>query len=269
MDIDAYLRRIDYAGPLAPDLATLRGLHRAHLLAVPYENLDVQLGRPLTPNPQDAFDKIVGRHRGGWCYEMNGVFGLALEALGFRVTRLAGAVMRERFGARTQASHLVLRVDLDEPWLADVGYGDGPIEPFRPRPGRFEQVGHGFDCTLVEDGWLRFQNPPYAPRSFDIRLDAADEAELAAKCASLQSDLASIFQQNAIVQRHTGGELLMLRNRVLRRVGATGETQTRLESAEAFVAALRETFGLDLPEAAALWPRICAQQVAADEAAAG
>lgn len=262
----AYLDRIGYDGPVRPDLATLRSLHRAHLLAVPYENLDVQLGRPLTPDPQAAFEKIVGRRRGGWCYEMNGAFGLALEAIGFKVTRLAGAVWRERLGDLNLASHLVLRVDLDEPWLADVGYGDGPIEPFRPEPGPFAQRGFEFDCETTDDGWLRFRNHKHAPRSFDLTLTAADEAALAARCKGLQTD--SIFVQNAIVQRHTTTGLLVLRNRTLRRIEADRIADDQeIRSPAELVAVLADAFDLHLPEAAALWPRICAQHDAALAAA--
>ena len=137
MDLKAYLDRIGFAGEPRPDLATLSALHRAHLMAIPYESLDVQLGRPLTPDPDAAFEKIVVRRRGGWCYEMNGLFGLALEAIGFRVTRLAGGVMREVLGDVQVGNHLVLRVDLDRPWIADVGFGDGTLEPFPLQAGPF------------------------------------------------------------------------------------------------------------------------------------
>src|SRR5262249_18712331 len=72
MDLSAYLRRIRYEGEASPDRATLDAVQRAHLLAIPYENLDVQLGRRRTTDPQQAFDKLVTQGRGGWCYEMNG-----------------------------------------------------------------------------------------------------------------------------------------------------------------------------------------------------
>src|SRR3954471_15025485 len=98
MDLKAYFGRIGYVGEPRVDLATLRALHRAHLLAIPYENLDVQLGRPLTTDPAAAYDKIVRRRRGGWCYEMNGLFGWALETVGFSVMRMAGGAMRELRG---------------------------------------------------------------------------------------------------------------------------------------------------------------------------
>src|SRR4051812_23247177 len=131
MNLQAYLARIGYQGDLSPTAETLRGIQRAHLLAIPYENLDVHLGRPLTLEPAVAYDKIVGQGRGGWCYEMNGLLGWALEEIGFSVTRLAGANRRGPGGSRVPGPHLVLRVDLDgETWIVDAGYGDGPIEPF-------------------------------------------------------------------------------------------------------------------------------------------
>lgn len=263
VDLSAYLERIGYAGEVRRDLATLRALHRAHLLTVPYENLDVQLGQPLTTDPAAAFDKIVRRGRGGWCYEMNGAFGLALEAAGFEVTRLAGAVMREVLGPANLASHLVLKVDIDgETWLADVGYGDGPIEPIQPVAGPYVQRGFEFDRERLEDGWLRMRNHRFAPRSFDVRLEPAEEAELAGRCVHLQTSPTSIFVQNAIVQRHTPEGLVLLRNRILRRISPEGAQDRLVESPAEYVTLLREVFGLDLPEAADLWPRICAQHEA-------
>src|SRR5215475_3747002 len=114
MDIDAYLDRIGLKARPAPTLEGLTTLHRAHLRAIPYEDLDVQLGRPVTIERPPIYDKIVGRHRGGWCYEMNGIFGWALGELGFRVTRTTGAVMREAWGEMAVRNHLVLRVELPE-----------------------------------------------------------------------------------------------------------------------------------------------------------
>ncbi|MGZ5987852.1 MAG: arylamine N-acetyltransferase family protein, partial [Rhizomicrobium sp.] len=130
MDISDYLGRIGLTGRPEPTLAGLRTLHHAHLVSIPYEDLDVQLGKPLTTDPMAAYDKIVNRRRGGWCYEMNGVFGWALGELGFDVTRATGAVMREAMGELSDGNHLVLKVVLKEGvYLADVGFGDGPRDP--------------------------------------------------------------------------------------------------------------------------------------------
>ena len=98
MDLQAYLDRIGFKGPVRPDLATLRAVHRAHQYAVPFENLDVQLRRPVVLDIEPNYDKIVRRRRGGWCYEMNGVMGWALREIGFDVMRMGAGVMRETVG---------------------------------------------------------------------------------------------------------------------------------------------------------------------------
>ncbi|WP_068878100.1 MULTISPECIES: arylamine N-acetyltransferase [unclassified Phenylobacterium] len=261
MDLQAYFDRIGFKGFARPDLATLRALHRAHALAVSYENLDVQLGRPLTTCPAAAFDKIVRQGRGGWCYEMNGVLGAVLEAIGFKVTQLAGGVMRELRGDEAIGNHLVLLVELDgEPWIADVGFGDGPREPYPLREGAFACDGYDFRLEQIGAGWWRLQNHANggAP-NFDFTLDPADPALLAAKCHELQTSPASVFVMTAIAQRHTEGEIRMLRGRVFRRITPTWKTDLLLDTADDFIALLKREFDLDLPEAAEAWPRILAR----------
>ncbi len=134
MDLDAYLARIGHEGPLSVDARTLAALQRAHLLAVPFENLDIIWGNPIVLDVTTHFAKIVERHRGGFCYEQNDLFAWALRTIGFRVTRLGAGVWGERDGAwdyNDEASHLLLRVDLDEPWVADVGFGENFRAPLR------------------------------------------------------------------------------------------------------------------------------------------
>lgn len=138
MKIDAYLARIGYRGPLQVDLETLTALHRAHLLAIPYENLDICLGRTLSLDEAAIYQKLVTARRGGWCYEMNGLFAWALEALGFAVQRLASTVGRQS-PATEDGSHLILLVELDRPYLADVGFGNGLLEPIPLEEGTYRQ----------------------------------------------------------------------------------------------------------------------------------
>lgn len=259
-----YLRRIGFEGEARPDLGTLKRIHRLHHLAIPYENLDVQLGQPVTTDPAAAFDKIVGRGRGGWCYEMNGLLGWALAEIGFEVTRMAGGVVRQLRGDEMVGNHLVLRVETDEgPWMADVGFGDGPIDPYPIAEGSFRNGLFDFRLERPEDGWWRLHNHPAggAP-SFDFRMEPADEAGLAAKCEWLQTAPESNFVLNAVVQRHREDALLMLRGRTLRTATAAGLEDRMVGSADDYVALLREAFGLDLPEAAGLWPAILARHEA-------
>jgi N-hydroxyarylamine O-acetyltransferase len=260
MNLQAYLDRIGYAGPVRVDLPTLAALHRHHLRAIPYENLDVQLGRPLDLDPAAAFEKLVVRRRGGWCYEMNGLFGAMLEQAGFQVTYLAGAVLREQRGPEAVGNHLVLRVDLDRPYLADVGFGDGMIEPTPLTPGPFESDGYGFRLETRHGGWWRFHNHaeggvPY----FDFTLDPADPERLSSACQWLQTSPESVFVQTAVCQRLTDHGVIVLLGRALRLLAPDEPPMTILKRPEELLAALRTHFGLDVPDAATLWPKICAR----------
>jgi N-hydroxyarylamine O-acetyltransferase len=261
MNIDHYLRRIGVTGPIEPNLESLRALHRAHLLAIPYENLDVQLGRPVTIEIPAIYKKIVEGGRGGWCYEMNGIFGWALKELGFRVTRATGSVMREMGGDASNGNHLVLRIETDEGlYLADVGFGDGPIQPIAIVPGEFTAHGFSFGLTRIDENWWRLRNHPAggAP-SFDFHLAPADETLLATQCHRLQTAPDSIFVQNVFCFRFTREGLVNLRGRVLRTVTPQGVSERLLESAGEFQSVIEETLGLNIPEASSLWPRVCAR----------
>ena len=124
-DLDAYFARLGYTGPREPTLATLRALQLAHLSAIPFENLDVLLGRGIRIDLAAVEDKLVRQRRGGYCFEQNTLFSAVLCALGFEVTPL---LARVRWGIppaqRTPLTHMILRVTLDgRPWLADAGFG--------------------------------------------------------------------------------------------------------------------------------------------------
>ena len=275
MDLAAYFDRIGFTGEARPDLATLRAVHRAHLQAIPYDSLDVQLGRSLTIDPAAAYDKIVGRRRGGWCYEMNGLMGWALSEIGFSVTRMAGAAMRAERGDSTIGNHLVLRIDLPgepNPWIADVGFGDGMLDPFALRPADLEAEGHRFRLEAMDAGWWRFHNHEFGgAKSFDFTLAPADPALLAEKCAWLQSAPDSPFVMNVICQRWRGDEVLQLLGRTYRQIRPGVRGERVIASADEMIAVLRDDFTLDVPEAEALWPGIVArhEQVLAEAAAKG
>src|SRR5215213_9389215 len=129
MDIHDYLNRINYRGTLEPSVATLEALQRAHLLAVPFENLDIHLGRPIVLDQAALFDKIVRRRRGGFCYELNGLFAALLSALRFDTKMLSASVANAKGEWGPEFDHMTLLVTLDKRWLVDVGFGDSFIEP--------------------------------------------------------------------------------------------------------------------------------------------
>lgn len=129
VDVDSYLDRIGFDGEVEKDRPTLEALQRAHLTSVPFENLDVYARSGVRTELAWSLDKIVQRGRGGWCFELNGAFSALLDALGFPMTRMAATVL-EGDTPSTTPNHLTLRVDLDRPYLVDVGFGaSGPIRP--------------------------------------------------------------------------------------------------------------------------------------------
>ncbi|MEU4119947.1 arylamine N-acetyltransferase [Kitasatospora sp. NPDC028055] len=173
----AYLERIGVPDPGAPSAAGLARLQEAHLRAVPFENLSVHLGEPIVLDPAALVAKVVDRRRGGFCYELNGAFAELLRSLGYRVSLLAARV----FGGEQPGppfDHLALRVDLDEPWLADVGFGRFTRLPVR-LDGRAEQsdphgtallrpYGDDGDLDVLLDGvpQYRIDRRPYPLADF-------------------------------------------------------------------------------------------------------
>lgn len=259
MDVSTYLKRIDFAGPVRPDFETLQRLHRAHLFAIPYENLDVQLDRPVTIELEPIYEKIVNRGRGGWCYEMNGLLGWALGELGFKVHRGKGGVMRVLRGDDAVGNHLVLPVTLaDGTVLADVGFGDGPIDPIRLVAGEFKAGLFTYRLEQLENEWWRLNNHSSggAP-SFDFNLAPVGEALLARQCEFLQKSEMSPFVQNLVCQRYTPERFTMLRGRVLRTFDGGPMQEHLIADEKEFMTVLSTVFGLDVPEAASLWPKIC------------
>ena len=259
-ELGAYLRRIGYAGTPRPEFRTLAELHRLHLTSIAYDALDVQLGRPVTLDPRDAFAKLVLSARGGWCYEMNGLFAWMLEAIGFHVTRVAGTVERQVGDATGRGNHLVLLVELDRTYVADVGFGEGPQEPFPLVDGTFEQQGCRYRLGLLDGGWWRLGNETINDASaFDFRTEPAELTRLEATSQQLQSEPTSPFVQNAVVAICVSGGYDILRGRVLTEVRPPTSTRIRIASAESYAALLRDRFGIDLAESATLWPRIVAR----------
>ncbi len=161
MKIGRYLSRIGYNGTTANSISTLQALHRAHLLAIPYENLDIHLGQRLTLDLEHIYAKIVEGGRGGWCYEMNGLFAWALQELGFTVAMLGSTVgAPAQGGVGNDLDHLILQVQLDQPWLVDVGFGNAFIEPLPLIPGDYQQGWMTFRLEQGADKWF-FHNQPH------------------------------------------------------------------------------------------------------------
>lgn len=250
---------------MTPTAETLAGVMRAHVATIPFENIDVQLGRPTSRALPDIFAKLVDRRRGGWCYEQNGLLGWALGRIGFAVTPLAGGVMRLAAGDAALGNHLALLVDLDDgPWLVDAGFGGSLAAPVRLVAAEHRHAPYQLSLAQLDDGYWRYEEEVEGkPFSFDFRAAPGDAGLLDAHHARLQAAPDSPFVLNLVVQRRLGDRHLSLRGRVLTELGPDGQTeQTLLADADALVGTLATRFGLDVPEIAACWPAICARHTA-------
>lgn len=238
-----YLDRLGAPAPGAPDEHLLRDLHARHLAAVPFENLSIHLGEPVRLDEPTLVDKIVDRGRGGFCYELNGLFAALLRTLGFDVTLLA-ARMHTAAGPSHPFDHLTLRVDLDQRHLVDVGSGAGSRYPLRldwPEPqtdpdGEFLLVdaAHG-DIDVLRDGRPRYRVEPRA----------RDLADFTTACWWHQTSPDSHFTEGPTCSRPTpDGRITLAGNRLIHTVGDT-RTETDLPDDE-LLAAYREHFGIVL-----------------------
>ncbi|HET8987441.1 MAG TPA: arylamine N-acetyltransferase [Humibacillus sp.] len=153
-EAEAYLARIGAAAPEAPTAGALASLHRAHLMAVPFENLDISLGRPIRLDLASVLAKVVEARRGGYCYELNGLFAALLRHLGYAVDLVSARVATSGGGLTDDFDHVALIVtspELHEPVLADVGFGAGFTEPL-PLRHRFTAHEAGKEVGVVREG---------------------------------------------------------------------------------------------------------------------
>lgn len=201
MDVAAYLERIGYTGSTAPTAETLRSVQRAHLYAVPFENLDIGRKRKILVEPEASIRKIVDERRGGFCYELNGAFAAFLEGLGFRVTLLSARVPCADGSDGPEFDHLTLRIDLEQPWLADVGFGDSFLDPLLLQSGveQLQEDGRVFRI-LQRDGVLDLQRQEAGAwkREYLFTLQPRRIEEFAAMCHYHQTSPESPFTRKRL-----------------------------------------------------------------------
>jgi N-hydroxyarylamine O-acetyltransferase len=274
LDIAGYLRRLRIADPGPPSVAGLRALHRAHVERIAYEALEIQLGRPTTVDPYEAAERIVARHRGGYCYHLNGAFSLLLGALGYDVVWHRAGVQNPTDAeppGPERANHLALTVHglpseecASGTWLADVGLGDGLHEPLPLREGTHRQGAFRFGLrrSEVEPGGWRFDHDPNGSFvGMDFRAARATVEDFAARHRYLSTSPESGFVRTCAVQRRDTGGVDSLRGCVLRRIdGAPREPRT-IEARAEWFEVLADLFGLPLTDVDAaardaLWARV-------------
>jgi N-hydroxyarylamine O-acetyltransferase len=250
IDLDAYLTRIGYKGAIAATRETLEGLHFAHATTIPFENLDILFGRPISLDLEHLQAKLVASRRGGYCFEHNTLFAAVLESLGFKVTRLAARV---RFGtlAVRPRTHMLLSVEVDgEPFLADVGFGcRGPLHPIRMHQTEpVRQLAWAFqirsdgDVHVVQshetEGWLDLY-------SFTLERQYPIDYEVANYYTAAHPN--SPFVHTLLVQRQSAQARWTLRNRELTEQKPGEVTTETVWDDAALLDVLAELFDLQFP----------------------
>jgi N-hydroxyarylamine O-acetyltransferase len=253
-DLDAYFARIGYTGPRTPTLETLHALSRAHVSSIPFENLDVLLGRPITLDPAAVERKLVHARRGGYCFEQNGYFLQVLTALGYRVAPISARVRWQRPRDFTPPrTHIFLRVELDSgSWLADVGVGGLSLTSAIPldESGRELATAHE-PRRIVREGARLFHQVRFGQDWHDVAEFTLEEMppidrELGNWYTSAHPE--SHFKARLTVARATDNGRLSILNREFTRRDKSGRSETRqIADADELLAILSEHFGLHFP----------------------
>jgi N-hydroxyarylamine O-acetyltransferase len=254
LDLGGYLRRIGYDGSRVPTLETLHAVHFRHALAIPFENLDPFLRRPVRLDVESLQQKLVRERRGGYCFEHNLLFKAALEALGFRVAGLAARVMwNQPEGATLPRTHMLLRVTIDDQdHIADVGFGGqtltapirltADIEQTTPHePFRLLAAGDGFFMQLAIGGeWKTLHR-------FDLQEQLLPDYELANWYVSTHPQ--SRFVNNLTVAMPAADRRYALFNTEFAMHHRDGRSEHRvLAGAAETRQVMREVFGLTPPD---------------------
>jgi N-hydroxyarylamine O-acetyltransferase len=259
MDSFHYLERIGYSEALKPDAQTLRGLHLAHMFNVPFENLDIGLRRPIQLSVDALWGKIVVQKRGGFCYELNGLFAWLLKQLGFEVTSLNARVYNRQGELGIDFDHLALLVQIPDHtgrWLVDVGFGDSFNEPLTfeerdeqiqgLRSYRLEQVPNGFVTWQKNyDGkWERQYFFDLEPHKFP--------EEYASACLYHQTSPDSSFTTGSIISRATPDGRVSLEDGRLILTQNGKRSERRIVNVDEYQTLLKLYFGITLQEAGSL-----------------
>ena len=249
MNADAYLKRIGLRREqLGADVASLRTLQRSHLLAVPFENLDIHWKRPIAIETAKFYDKIVGEKRGGFCYELNGVFNELLGSLGFK-TRLVSARVFNGTDHGPEFDHAAIIVTIGEDeYLADVGFGDFTAEPLRFVLDEEQQDAAGvFVTRQFDDDYLEVakRDGDEWKSQYIFKDIARDPLEFAEMCDYQQYSPDSYFTKGKVCSLMTRNGRKTLSDTSFIVTAGGERTELPVGSEEEFERILAREFGIE------------------------
>ncbi|MFN2491526.1 MAG: arylamine N-acetyltransferase [Pyrinomonadaceae bacterium] len=253
MDIASYLKRIAYNGPITPTAEALRNLHLAHLLTVPFENLSIHSGQPIILEDEALFDKIVTRRRGGFCYELNGLFAALLRALGFNVVMLSAGVAKADGGFSPDFDHMALLVTMQQRWLVDVGFGDSFRHPLVLDDRSEQKQGDRVYRIVSEENHfiLRRRDSDEWKAQYRFTLQPYNYADYAGMCQYHQTSAESHFMSGRICTLlTTQGRITLSEMGLITTVDGGGRQERVPANEEEYASLLRTHFGIAQQEPA-------------------
>lgn len=263
-----YLRRLGVAAPGAPSTEGLFALQRAHLERIPYENIDIQLGRPPGIDPELSMRRFAAG-RGGYCFHLNGALASLLEHLGYDVTRHVGGVNFDPEGRDVNGGHLALTVRVDgAEYFVDAGIGDGPYEPLPLREGTYRQGEFTYGLERLDPldgegpGWT-LRTPDSTIARVNFRSAPAVTADFETIHVWFTTGEDSPFVRTPALFRRDAEGVDVMRGRILTRIDpAKGPSTREVTTEEEFFDVVATVFGRNLDDLTpadrtALWTRVC------------
>ncbi|MBL6447769.1 arylamine N-acetyltransferase [Fulvivirga sp. 29W222] len=238
MNKDLYLSRIGYKAELILTFEVLKDLQKAHLLNIPFENLDIHFGNYIRLDIERIYQKVVVNKRGGFCYELNGLFYELLEALGYQTKRISARVFDSKKGYSKEYDHLVIIVEIDaQEYLVDVGFGEFTFGPLKVELDTIQQDERGdFVIDMLDENWFRVGKvidkavtPQYIFKNQQREFD-----EFAEMCQYHQTSPESHFTQKRLISKPTENGRITLTGDLLKIKEGEEVTEAVLKGEEAF-----------------------------------
>lgn len=250
MNIKSYLKRIQYNGSIIPTSKTLKQLQLAHLLTVPFENLSIHSGQPIILEDEALFNKIVQQKRGGFCYELNGLFACLMCGLGFNVTMLSAQVVNEEGGFGPDFDHMTLMVTLDQQWLVDVGFGDTFREPLLLDSREVQIQGKRAYRIVDDDTHLLLMERKYGKGwhpQYRFTLRSYNYNDFLEMCHYHQTSPLSHFTQKRICSMATpDGRITLDEKQLIITTNDYERQEFTIKSKEEYSTLLKKYFNIDL-----------------------
>lgn len=247
-NVDEYLERINFNGSLDVSLETLKSIHKCHLFNIPFENLDVINKTPIVLSQEHLFEKIITNQRGGFCYELNGLFYYLLQALGFYVTRVAVRVFNDDGIPGHNFGHLALIVKLQNDYLVDVGFGDNFIFPLQITNDIIQKDESGYYCIQQYDQKNFVLKRSTDKISFDKKYiftpKAREIEDFTKACYYTSNSPKSHFTQKRIVTKPIENGRLTLNNDKLIHTVYGEKKETAINNEKDFFTTLEEKFNI-------------------------